>query len=159
MANTYSQIHLHVVFAVQNRESIISKHWKDKLYKYITGIVQNSGHKMIIINGMMDHVHILIGLRPMESVSDLVKKIKRDSSNWINDEKLARGKFSWQEGYGVFSYSKSQLPNVIEYIKNQEEHHRGKTFREEYIRFLELYEVDFDERYVFHNIDVDTDAG
>ena len=119
MANTYTQIHVHLVFAVQNRLSLIDESWADNLYKYITSIIQNNNHKVLAIGGMPDHLHLLIGLRPDESLSHLVQEIKRDSSLWINEKRYVNGKFSWQEGYGAFSYSKSQLLNVTNYILNQ----------------------------------------
>jgi putative transposase len=153
MANTYTQIHIQTVFAVQNRQSLIGDEWKDDLYKYITAIIQNNEHKLLQINGMPDHVHILFGLRPVQSLSDLMKQVKQDSSKWINQNRLARGKFSWQEGFGAFSYSKDQLPRVITYIQNQQEHHKKRTFREEYIALLEAHGVDYDERYIFKSID------
>lgn len=153
MANTYTQIFIHTVFTVQNRLSLIMPEWKKQLYKYITGIIQNNGHKMIIINGMPDHVHIFFGLNPVQSLSNLMQDIKGDSSRWINNNKLVKGRFSWQEGYGAFSYSKSQVPNVIEYIRKQKEHHRKRTFLEEYEEFLKLYEIDFDRKYIFKPID------
>lgn len=152
MANTYSQIHVQVVFTVQNRESLIGNKWKNELYQYLVGIIQNHQHKVIAINGMPDHVHILIGLRPSQSISDLMQKVKGDSSKWINRKGFVLGKFSWQEGYGVFSYGKSQIDNVIEYIKRQEIHHQRKTFKEEYRQFLEKFAVDYDERFVFKEI-------
>lgn len=119
MPNTYTQIHLHLIFAVQNRRSLINDSWKDRLYMYITGIVQTNKHKMIIINGMPDHLHIAIGMRPTQSVSDLMQDIKGSSSTWINDNKFVQGKFQWQEGYGAFSYNKSLLPKLINYIKTK----------------------------------------
>jgi len=119
MANTYTQIHIHFVFAVKFRESIISSSWKDELYKYITGIVQNNNHKLIIINGMPDHVHLLIGIRPNQTISDLIKDIKSNSSKWINEKKFLKHKFEWQEGYGAFSYSKSQICDVINILTNK----------------------------------------
>jgi REP element-mobilizing transposase RayT len=152
MANTYSQIHIQVVFAVQNRESLIGSKWKNELYQYLVGIIQNHHHKVIAINGMPDHVHILIGLRPSQSISDLMQKVKGDSSKWINRKGFVLGKFSWQEGYGVFSYGKSQIDDVIEYIKRQEIHHQRKTFKEEYLQFLEKFALDYDERFVFKEI-------
>lgn len=152
MANTFTQLHIQLIFAVQNRTSLIDKFWKDRLYAYLTGIIQNNGHKLLIINGMPDHIHILIGFRTTQSLSELVQVAKRDSSKWINENKLVRGKFSWQEGFGAFSYSHSHLSNVIEYIKNQEEHHRKLTFLEEYKSFLEKFEIDFDEKYIFKEI-------
>ena len=128
MANTYTQLHIQTVFAVQNRECIITQDWSDELFKYITGIIRNNNHKLLAINGMPDHVHILFGLRPAQSISDLLQDIKGSSSKWINEREFVRGRFSWQEGYGAFSYSKSQLKQVIQYIENQEDHHRKKTF-------------------------------
>ncbi len=153
MANTYTQIHIHAVFAVQNRECIIKNYWKDELFKYITGIIRNHGHKLLVINGMPDHIHILFGMRPTQSLSDLLQDIKGDSSKWINGEKFVRGRFSWQEGYGAFSYSKSLLPQVIQYIESQEEHHKKMTFLEEYKEFLDAFEVEYDERYVFKPVE------
>ena len=153
MANTYTQIHLQVVFSVQNRECIIQKQWQDELYKYISGIIHNNGHKLLAINGMPDHLHILFGMRPIQSLSDLMQDIKGSSSKWVNEHKWVQGKFKWQEGYGAFSYSKSQLPQVIQYIKNQEEHHKKKTFMEEYRQILEHFDIDFDERYIFKLVD------
>jgi REP element-mobilizing transposase RayT len=138
MANAYTQIHIHAVFAVQNRECIISAQWKDELYKYITGIIRNNNHKPLAINGMPDHIHILFGMRPVQSLSDLMQDIKGYSSKWINEKHFIKTKFSWQEGYGAFSYSKSQLPQVISYIENQENHHKKKTFSEEYRSFWML---------------------
>ena len=153
MANTYTQIHLQLVFAVQNRISLVQPSWKDELHKYMTGIIQNYNHKLLTINGMPDHMHILIGMRPTQSLSELMQQLKGDSSGWINNKKLVPGKFSWQEGYGAFSYSKGQVPQVINYIKRQEEHHKKMTFREEYLYMLKKYEVEFDERYIFHDIE------
>lgn len=153
MANTYTQVHIQAVFAVQNRQSLISDVWKDELYKYITGILQNNGHKMLQINGMTDHIHLLFGMRPMQSLSNLMQQIKQDSSKWVNQQRLVNGRFSWQAGYGAFSYSRSQLPAVIAYIQNQDKHHKKKTFREEYLEFLEKWEVDYDEEYIFNPIE------
>lgn len=152
MANTYTQIHLHTIFAVKYRESIIRDSWKDELYRYITGIVQSNKHKMIAINGMPDHIHLLVGIRPTQSISELLQDIKGNSSKWINEKKFLKSRFEWQEGYGAFSYGKSQLKNVITYIENQEEHHKKKTFREEYLDFLKVFEVDFDEKYIFKDL-------
>lgn len=149
MANTYTQIHIHAIFAVQNRYSLIGKKWKNELYQYITGIIQNQGHKLLQINGMPDHVHVLFGMRPRQSLSDLMKMIKMDSSGWINQQSFINARFSWQAGYGAFSYSKSQVSRVIRYIENQEEHHRKRTFMDEYIALLEAAGVDYDERYLF----------
>ncbi len=148
MANTYTQIHLQLIFAVKHRASLINSVWKDELYKYITGIIQTQKHKLIIINGVLDHIHILIGLKPHQSLSDLMQDIKGSSSKWINEKKFTPAKFAWQEGYGAFSYSHSHLNKVINYIKNQEQHHRKVTFIEEYKSFLKAYEIEFDERYI-----------
>ena len=149
MANTYTQIHIHVVFSVQNRSCIILDHWKDELYKYITGIIKNNGHKVLVINGVPDHIHILFGLRPAQSISDLLQDIKGSSSKWINDKRLVKGRFSWQEGYGAFSYKKSDLPSVINYINNQEIHHKKTTFKEEYIKLLQEFEIEYNDAYIF----------
>lgn len=153
MANTYTQIHIQLVFAVQNRDSLIQKSWKNELYAYITGIIQNHNHKMMIINGVSNHIHILIGFRPTQALSELVQQIKRDSSKWINQNNFVRGKFEWQEGYGAFSYSHSHINNVIEYIKNQEVHHQKISFKDEYKSFLEKFEVEFDEKYILKDIE------
>jgi REP element-mobilizing transposase RayT len=149
MANTFTQLHIHVIFAVKYRDAVISKVWQEELYKYITGIIQNNGHKLLSIGGTSDHVHILFGYYVMQLVPELIQKVKNNSSKWINDKKLVKGHFSWQEGYGAFSYSKSQIPRVIRYIQNQEQHHSKKTFLKEYTDFLDAFEVDFDERYTF----------
>lgn len=149
MANTYTQIHVHAVFAVQSKLGLIQKEWQSELYKYITGIIQMQQHRLLAINGMPDHVHILFGLRPVQSLSDLMQDVKASSSKWINERKFVNGRFEWQQGYGAFSYSKSQLPDVIAYIGNQEIHHKKKTFLEEYKEFLEKFEVPYDERYLF----------
>lgn len=132
MAKTYTQIHIQTVFAVQNRHSLIKPEWRDELYKYITGIIQSYDHKVLQINGMPDHVHIFFGMRPTQSLSDLMKQLKQDPSKWINNNRLADRKFSWQAGYGAFSYSKSEVPRIIKYIANQEEPHKIKGFGEEY---------------------------
>ena len=153
MANTYTQIHIQAVFAVQNRECIIGNQWRDELYKYITGIIRNHDHKLLAINGMPDHLHVLFGMRPTQTLSDLLQDIKGSSSKWINDKKFVRVKFSWQEGYGAFSYSKSQLPQVIQYIERQQEHHKKTTFIEEYKEFLDAFGVEYDERYIFKPIE------
>ena len=153
MAGTYSQIYLQVVFSVKGWENLISSKWKDELHKYIAGIIKNKEQKSIIVNGMSDHVHLFIGLRPSMAISDLVRDIKNNSSNFINSKKWVKGRFSWQEGYGVFSYSHSQIETVYNYILNQEEHHRKKTFREEYIDFLERFGIEYNEKYLFDWMD------
>lgn len=152
MANTYTQIYIQIVFAVKGRQSLISARWKDELYKYITGIITNEGQKLIAINGMPDHIHIFIGLKPNKALSDLVRDVKANSSKFINQRQWLAGKFEWQEGFGAFSYSRSQLGNVVRYIDNQEEHHRKKTFKEEYLEFLKLYDVDFHPAFVFDEV-------
>ena len=157
MANTYTQIHIQAVFAVQERNCIIRQAWKDELYKYISGIVHKNGHKMLVINGMPDHIHVFFGMRPSQSLSELMQDIKGDSSKWINQKGFIKSHFSWQEGYGAFSYSKSSVDNVIDYIKKQAIHHRKKTFIEEYREFLDKFEIDFDERYIFKHVDYDED--
>jgi len=149
MANTYTQIHIQAIWAVQNRDCLIGKEWKHELHQYITGIVQNKGHKMLQINSMSDHVHMFFGMRPKEALSDLMKIVKQESTNWIKTNGFVRARFSWQEGFGGFSYAKSQVPQVIRYVKHQEEHHKKKTFIEEYIEFLDAFEVEYDERYIF----------
>lgn len=155
MPNTYTQIHIHVIFTVQNRHCIIRKEWKDELFRYITGIIQNNNHKVLAINGMPDHVHVLIGMRPSQSLSELMKDIKGDSSKWINQKGYVRSRFSWQEGFGAFSYGKSQVNKVIDYIKNQETHHRRYSFIEEYLAFLKNFEVDYDLKYIFTPVESD----
>lgn len=153
MSSTYSQIYIQVVFAVKGRQSLIQDSWEEELYKYITGIVQNKGQKMLAINGMSDHIHILIGMRPSCNLSDLVREIKKSSNGFINEKKFCPFKFEWQEGYGAFSYSHSALDNVIGYIANQKEHHHKKSFREEYVDFLKKFEVEFKEEYLFEWIE------
>ncbi|WP_293895018.1 IS200/IS605 family transposase [Flavobacterium sp.] len=149
MANTYTQIHIQTVFAVKHRNGLIHSSFKNELYQYISGIIKYHNHKLLAINGMPDHIHIFIGMRPTQSLSDLLQDIKGNSSKWINEKKFLKVKFEWQAGYGAFSYSKSQVASVIDYIKNQEQHHAVKTFREEYLEFLHLFEVEYDERYLF----------
>ncbi|MGB5436022.1 MAG: IS200/IS605 family transposase [Maribacter sp.] len=152
MANTYTQIHIQTIFAVSNRQSLISGKWEDELYKYITGIIQNQGHKVLQFNGTTDHIHIVFGMRPNQSLSDLMKNVKQDSSAWINKKGFINGRFSWQAGYGAFSNSKSDLPRVIEYVRNQKQHHKKESFMDEYLRFLKEFEIDFDERYILKAI-------
>jgi len=149
MANTFSQIYIQVVFAVSGRQSLVREEFKEELYKYITGIVRNNGQKLIVINGMPDHVHALIGLKPSMALSDLVRDTKADSSNFVNKNRWIRGKFSWQEGFGAFSYGHSQLDKIIKYIQNQEQHHKRRTFKDEYLSLLKKFNVEFDEKYVF----------
>ena len=152
MANTYTQIYIHIVFAVQGRQSLIQREHNDELQKYITGIITNNGQKLIAINNMPDHMHILIGQKPTIALSDLMRDIKAGSSGFINDRRWVAGKFAWQEGFGAFSYGHSQLGTVIRYIQNQERHHRRRTFREEYLALLERFHVSHDERYIFRPV-------
>ncbi|MFW5781318.1 MAG: IS200/IS605 family transposase [Bacteroidota bacterium] len=149
MPGTYSQIYIQIVFAVKGRENILVSIWRKEVFKYISGIISQKGHKSIIVNGMSDHVHAFVGLKPSLSISDLARDIKNNSSNYINKNKWVKGKFAWQEGYGSFSYSHSQIEQVYNYILNQEQHHRKKTFREEYIDFLKKFEVEYNEKYLF----------
>ena len=153
MANTYTQIHIHTVFAVRHREALISSLWKERLHRYITGIVQNQGHKVLAINSKPDHAHMFIGMKPDAALSDLVRDVKRDSTNFINNEIGLQGKFAWQEGFGAFSYSHSQVDSVVKYILNQEEHHRRRTFREECELMLKDFAVEYDIRYIFEWIE------
>jgi REP element-mobilizing transposase RayT len=153
MANTYTQIYIQVVFAVSERMNLISKDWKGELYQYITGIVKGEGQKLIAINGMPDHIHILLGIKPNTVLSNLVRTIKASSSNFINTKKWVRGKFSWQEGFGAFSYSHSQIPDVVRYIQNQEAHHSRKSFKEEYHAMLEKFAIEYDDQYLFKWLD------
>lgn len=153
MANTYSQIYIQIVFAVKGRQNLISKANREELHKYITGIVTKREQKMLAIFAMPDHVHILVGLKPTIAISELVRDVKAGSSGFINENKWVGGKFNWQEGFGCFSYSKSHVDNVIKYILNQEEHHHNKTFKEEYLDFLQKFEIEYDERYLFEWLD------
>ena len=149
MANTYSQIYIQIVFAVQNRNALIDFSWEDELYKYITGIIQNKEQKLIAINGMPDHIHILIGMKPTCNLSDLVREIKKSSNNFVNEKQLSKFSFKWQEGFGAFSYSHSQLDNVINYIQNQKQHHLKVSFQDEYIDFLKKFQIEFRDEYLF----------
>lgn len=153
MAGTYSQIYIQIVFAVKGRENLIGKNWKDELHKYISGIITNKGHKSIIVNGVSDHIHIFVGLIPSMAISDLVRDIKNNSSNFINDKKFIKGKFSWQEEYGAFSYAHSQIEQVYKYILNQEKHHHKNTFKEEYMDFLQKFEIEYNEKFLFEWIE------
>lgn len=149
MANTYTQIHIQAIFAVKKRTGLIQNEWKDELYKYITGIIQARDHKLLAINGVQDHIHIFFGMRPVEALSDLMQDIKQNSSKWINQKKFIRDKFEWQQGFGAFSYSKSHVPKVIDYVLNQEAHHRKISFLEEYKLILKKFGVEYDDRYIF----------
>ena len=153
MANTFTQIYIHFVFAVQNRISLIQPEWKDELYKYITGIIQKNGHKLITINGVANHVHIFIGYKPHQLIPDLIQDVKGSSSKWINEKKFIKGKFIWQQGYGAFSYSHSQIDQVVRYINNQEKHHKKHTFKEEYVLLLKKFNIQFDEKYILMDVE------
>ncbi len=148
MPNTYTQIHIQFVFAVKYRQALIHSSWKGRLHQYITGIFQNNQHKMLQINSMPDHTHILVGLRPHQSISSVVQNVKTESSKWIKEQGLSSS-FAWQEGYGAFSYSKSHIPDVIRYIQNQEEHHVKQSFLDEYKYFLKVFDIDFNEQFIF----------
>ncbi len=151
MANTYSKLYVHFVFAVKNRQSLITKDIKEPLHKYITGIVTKHGQKMLIIDGYKDHVHMLVSCTTSVRFDDMMREVKEHSTRWINDNRLVRGKFNWQSGYAVFSVASWNFQTIYDYIANQEEHHRVKTFREEYIQFLEDEKVEYDPRYIFYN--------
>lgn len=153
MASTFSQIYIQVVFAVQGRQSLIQGTWEEELFKYVTGIGQNSNQKMLAINGVSDHIHFFMGMRPACCLSDLIREIKKSSNEFIKEKKFCRG-FHWQEGFGAFSYSHSQLSNVINYIMNQKEHHRKKTFKAEYLELLEKFEIEYEDKYLFQFLDL-----
>ena len=149
MANTFTQIYVQIVFSVKNRQALIPKNKKEELHKYITGVVQNKKCKMIAINSMPDHIHIFIGIHPKISISDLVKDIKISSNKKIKEKRWIKSKFEWQKGFGAFSYSRSQIDSVYKYIINQEEHHKKVTFKEEYVKFLEKFEINYNLKYIF----------
>jgi putative transposase len=152
MANTYSQLYVHYVFAVQNRLCLISDKWKEGLYKYMAGIIEKQDNKLLALNGISDHVHALISMKPDQAPSDLMYSLKRSSSIWINQNRFVRGRFSWQEGFGAFSCGRSQIPLIAGYIENQEKHHQVEPFREEYLKCLLENEIEFDARYIFREI-------
>ena len=154
MANTYSQIYIQIVFSVKGWANLIPSKNREELHKYITGIVKNRDQKLLSIFAMPDHIHMLVGLKPNISISDLARDIKAGSSKFITESKWVKGKFSWQEGYGAFSYSRSQIDSVIKYILSQEEHHKKKTFREEYIDLLQKFDIEYNEKYLFEWIDL-----
>jgi REP element-mobilizing transposase RayT len=156
MANTYTQIYIQVVFAVQGRQCLIQPEHKEEIHKYITGIVTNQGQKMLQINGVADHVHLLIGMKPNIALSDLVRDIKAGSSKFINEKRWIRGKFLWQEGFGAFSYGHSQLDEIIRYIQNQEKHHQQSSFKNEYLALLRKFDIAFEDKYVFDFVEDET---
>lgn len=153
MADTYSQIYIQIVFSVQNRKALIHESFETELHKYITGIVQNKGQKLIAINGMPDHIHIFIGMKPNCCLSDLVREIKKSSNSFINEKQFTKIPFYWQDGFGAFSYSFSQIDTVVNYIKNQKSHHHTKSFKEEYLEFLDKFEIEYKEEYLFDWLD------
>ena len=146
---TYTQLHIQLVFAVKSREALLKDKIRDRVFNYMGGILSDLNHKPLIINGTDNHVHILLGLNPAKSLSETVHCVKRNTSQFINREKLCPKRFSWQEGYGAFSYSKSQVEKVCRYIENQENHHKKKTFRDEYVNFLKSLEIEYNDRYLF----------
>jgi len=150
MAGTFSQIYIQAVFAVEGRANLLQKPWREDVFKYMAGIIKGKNQKPIIVNGVANHVHLFIGLKPSMALSDLVRDIKNNTSNFINSQKFVQGKFSWQDGFGSFSYAHSQIEQVYQYILNQEEHHHKKTFKEEYLDFLKKYEIAYEEKYLFN---------
>ncbi len=153
MANTYTQCYFHLVFAIKNRDALIKKEWKDQLEMYITGIVQNNKHKLLAIGSMPDHIHIFIGYNVNQLVPDLVEQIKTSTNSWIKEQNLSKFKFEWQKGYGAFTHSRSQLDAVVNYILKQDEHHRQKSFRDEYLEILHKNDVEFKNEYLFDFFD------
>ena len=153
MPGTYSQIYIQIVFAVKGRDSLINIEWEERLYQYITGIVRGKEQKMLAVNGMPDHLHLFIGMKPSCCLSDLIREVKKSSNDFIKENKLSKFKFSWQEGYGAFSYSHSQIDNVVKYVMNQKEHHRKSSFKKEYSDFLKKFEVEYDKKYLFDWVD------
>ena len=153
MSQSFSQIYIQIVFAVKGRESLINPEWENDLYQYIAGIIKNKHQKPLVINGMPDHIHILIGMKPACCLADLIREIKKSSNDYIRNKTTTRNNFQWQDGYGAFSYGHSALDKVIAYIKNQKEHHRTKTFREEYKEFLERFQIEHEDEYLFEWIE------
>ncbi len=152
MANTYHQIYLQTVFAVKYRNAVLNKSWRPKIQGVLGNLINETGCKTIIVNGVEDHMHCFIGLKPVVSISELMKTVKAKSSKYINDHQLTRERFEWQEGYGVFSYSQSQVDQVYKYIESQEEHHKKQTFKEEYLEFLKHFKIEYDEQYIFQDL-------
>jgi len=151
MAGTYSQIHIQTVFAVKYRLALLEESWEDRLQKYITAIIQNHGHKMLAINNVKDHIHLFFGLRPVQSVSNLMQIVKGESSTWINEQRFTNRKFQWQGGFGAFSYERSQVDRIVRYVMNQKEHHKIESMQDEYHRMLAEADIEFDIRYTFHS--------
>jgi len=153
VANTYSQIHIQAIFAVQGRANLIRSEWREELFKYISGIFRNQKQKLLAIGGIEDHIHLLFGLRPSLALSDLMRDVRANSSVFINESGFVRGKFNWQEGFGAFSYSRSQVDTVVKYVLNQEKHHARRSFKQEYIGLLDRFEVEYEDRFLFEWID------
>jgi len=153
VAGTFTQIYIQAVFAVKGRSNLLQKPWREEVFKYMAGIIKNKGQKPIIVKGVADHVHLFIGLRPAMALSDLIRDVKNNTTNFINEQKWIRGRFAWQEGYGAFSYAHSQVETVYNYILNQEEHHRKRTFREEYLEFLKKFRIPYEDRFLFEWLD------
>ncbi len=153
MANTYTQLHIHIVFAVKNRDALIAKSWREELEKYMTTIIQKYNHKLLAIYAMRDHIHLLIGYNPAYLIPDLIEELKTSTNHWIKSKQLSQLPFTWQRGYGAFAHSKSQVPIVINYIRHQEAHHAIKNFRVEYLEMLQGNEIEYDERYLFEFFD------
>ncbi len=152
MSNTYTQLYIHCVFAVKYRRAIIQPSWEERLHQYITGVLQNQGHKLLAINSASDHLHFFVGLNPKQSISDMMRMAKGDSSEFVNKENFTERKFYWQDGYGAFSNSRSQIDGVVKYIMSQKQRHAKKTFKEEYLEMLRDYEVEYDEKYLFRDL-------
>ena len=159
MANTYSQIYIHIIFAVQARECLLKKHFKENVHKYITGIIHQRGQKLIAINSMPDHIHLLVGLNPDVALSDLVRDIKAISAKFINEKKWFHGRFNWQEGFAAFSYSHSHVGRVVRYIQNEETHHAKMNFRDEYLQLLRKFHIEYDDRYIIRSPEERDDTG
>ena len=155
MANTYTQLNIHLIFVVNGRDNLLKNAFRKELFKYISGILKESGQFPLAVNGYLDHVHAFYELNPKNSISEIARIVKSNSSKWINDKEFLRTKFNWQKGYGAFSYSRSQRDSVIKYIVNQEEHHKKRSFKDEYLEFLNAFEVEYDEKYLFEWVDLD----
>lgn len=155
MPNTYTQLHIHIVFAVKFRAAMIQPPWEVELHKYITAIVTNNGHKLLCINSVPDHLHMFVGLNPNQSISTMMSFVKGDSSEFINNKQFTKRKFNWQAGYGAFSNSHSQIDSIVKYIKNQKVHHRKQTFKEEYVNMLQKAGVAYDDKYIFKDLSDD----
>jgi REP element-mobilizing transposase RayT len=159
MPNTYTQIYLHIVFAVKGRENIILDTWEEQLFKYISGIINNNKQKLYVINGYKDHIHLLVSISPDCKISDLIRDVKSSSTNWINENNFVKGRFYWQTGFSAFSVSQSQLKKTIQYIENQKIHHQKVSFKNEYISLLKAYEIEYDEKYIFIESSTPTEQG